>query len=463
MTVTCPLPAREGDVIAGKYRITRVLGAGAMGVVVAAEHIGLGRLVALKCLHSEACENEQAISRFMREGQVLAQIASPHVAQVLDVGTLTDGTPYLVMEYLEGSDFGALLKARGPLPISEAAGYLMQVCEGVAVAHANGIVHRDLKPSNLFLARSPDGEPIAKVLDFGISKSIASRGLEFASYDNTSTGALVGSPQYMSPEQIRNAKRVDLRTDIWSLGVILHELLTSSLPFKGESLAGILAAIAADRPVPIRAVRPDVSADLEAVILRCLSKDRDQRYASIGELARALKPFTVGEARHSVSRIERLLRGSSSVNPETDVTRQTESIATVPPWEDHPAPQLSRVTVWPAAAVVVLLLTGGAIWWALGSHGSAATSQIVTSSMVMPNDSAALRVAVVPPPGRSDAGALTKPERVASQAPAATPNAVPVRGPSHKVSSQREAVARPPAPVAPTPAAIDDEGTADRK
>jgi serine/threonine-protein kinase len=372
------------------------------------------------------------------------------------------------MEYLEGSDFGALLKARGPLTVAEAVGYIMQVCEGLAEVHASGIVHRDLKPSNLFLAAGNDGEPVVKVLDFGISKSIVSRGLEAASCDNTSTGALVGSPQYMSPEQIRNAKRVDLRTDIWALGVILHELLANSLPFRGESLAGILAAIAADRPIPIRAVRPDVSADLEAVILRCLAKDRNQRFGSIAEFARALKPFAVGEARRSVSRIERLWsRATPMFAAESVAPNQADTMsASLPPWEDHARRRPSLFVHWPRrAALAGLLLVGGAVFWALSARdGLTLRTAAPSSPLAAPQVTETIPLGSVLPrlPSAADAGAPQSVLTLSTSVPAVVAVPSPVRHPSGRAATAHELPTKKRPALVPAPG-LDDEGTADRK
>jgi hypothetical protein len=211
----------------------------------------------------------------------------------------------MVMEYLEGSDLGDVLQKRGPMPLPLAAGYVLEAMEAVAEAHALGMVHRDLKPSNLFLARRRDGSFIVKVLDFGISK--AAQDAHGPSASMTSTHAVMGSPLYMSPEQVRSSKDVDARADIWSLGVILHELLCGRTPFHGETMTAVLAMIAADPPPPLRTVRPDLSPAIEALVLRCLNKDRTQRFQNVAELAYALAPFAGPEAHAHVDRISKVL------------------------------------------------------------------------------------------------------------------------------------------------------------
>jgi serine/threonine-protein kinase len=279
----------EGQILAGKYRIERVLGAGGMGIVVAARHMQLEETVALKFLLPAALDNPEAVVRFAREARAAVKIKSEHVARVSDVGTLPNGVPYMVMEYLEGEDLAAWLKQRGALPIDQAVEFVLQACVAVADAHALGIVHRDLKPANLFCIRRSDGQLSIKVLDFGISKMTDSSGL--ASGSPTRTSALMGSPLYMSPEQMRSAKDVDAQTDIWALGVVLFELITGHPAFLGESVTDVAIKVANEQPPSVRSFRPDAPAGVEAVILRCLQKERRQRYRNVAELAFDLLPF----------------------------------------------------------------------------------------------------------------------------------------------------------------------------
>jgi serine/threonine protein kinase len=304
-------PTAVGEVLAGKYRVERVLGQGGMGVVVAATHLQLGQEVALKFLLPSACQIPEAVARFLREARAAVQIHSEHVARVIDVGTLENGAPFMVMEFLRGADLGGVLRARGPLPIIEAVDYVVQACEAIAEAHALGIVHRDLKPANLFLTHRVDGSPLVKVLDFGISKALRDP-LGGGSASLTATTAIMGSPQYMSPEQIRSSKDVDVRTDVWSLGIILHELLAGSSAFVSNTVPALLAMIVADPPTPIRQQRADVPPELEAVILRCLEKDRTRRFGSVAQLARSLAPFAPKGSRLHIDRISRILGDTGS-------------------------------------------------------------------------------------------------------------------------------------------------------
>ncbi len=253
-----------GDLLAGKYRIERVLGQGGMGVVVSAIHEALEERVALKFLLPEALSNKEAVARFTREARAAVKIRSEHVARVSDVGTLESGSPYMVMEYLQGSDLSQYLERSGPLPIEEALEYVLQACEALAEAHSLGIIHRDLKPANLFRTVRPDGTPAVKLLDFGISKVTA------ADQSMTQTSSMMGSPLYMAPEQMTSAKHVDARADVWALGIILHELLTAQVPFGGETVPELCAKILTQPPPPLRHMRPDAPAALERVILHCL-------------------------------------------------------------------------------------------------------------------------------------------------------------------------------------------------
>ncbi len=296
---------RPGDILAGKYRVERVLGAGGMGVVVAAHHIKLDEKVALKFLLPRGTRSDESVARFLREARAAVKIKSEHVARVIDVGELESGAPYMVMEYLEGSDLAAFLQQRGPLPVEQAVDFVLQACEAIADAHVLGIVHRDLKPANLFCIQRSDGSQSIKVLDFGISK-VTTPGA--AGHDMTRTSALMGSPLYMSPEQMTLSKGVDARTDIWALGVILFELLAGRPPFTAEAVTELAIKVANEPAPSVRAFRRSVPDGLAQVISTCLEKPRDRRFRTVAELAIALGDFAPKHARLSVQRVLGTLR-----------------------------------------------------------------------------------------------------------------------------------------------------------
>jgi serine/threonine protein kinase len=303
---------RRGEIISGKYRIEGILGEGAMGIVYSAHHMQLDEPVALKVLRHELAAYPDAVKRFTREARAAAKIKNEHVTRVFDIGELDSGTPYIVMESLEGEDLARWLAARGALRLEEAIAFVLQACEALAEAHVLGIVHRDLKPSNLFCSRRPDGALSVKVLDFGISKIAA---LASSPRDNgraSGSKGTVGSPFYMSPEQMQSASDVDHRTDIWALGVILFELLTTAVPFEGESLPEVCIKVATRPPRRLRELRSDLPQEVEATILTCLEKHPDDRFENLAAFAGSLFPFAGKGARLSIERIVQVSRKARS-------------------------------------------------------------------------------------------------------------------------------------------------------
>jgi eukaryotic-like serine/threonine-protein kinase len=304
-------PTSPGSVLAGKYRVERILGQGGMGVVVEAKHIALDERVALKFLLPEYAKHPEAATRFLREARAAVKIKSEHVARVSDVGTLETGAPYMVMEFLEGHDLSKLLELQGVLSVLDAVDYVIQGAEAITEAHSYGIVHRDLKPANLFLSKRPDGTPIVKVLDFGISKDKSS------GIDNlTKTTAAMGSALYMSPEQMQQTKSVDHRTDVYALGISLYELLAGKQPFFADTLPQLCAEILTGVPTPLRSLRTDVSEQLAAVIERAYARDRGYRFQSVAEFVVALAPFA---PPRSLSTIERAARMGGLQVPQSGV------------------------------------------------------------------------------------------------------------------------------------------------
>src|SRR5262245_49992376 len=276
---------KPGERFARKYTIVRLIASGGMGVVYEATHERLGSRVALKTLHARARQSSDIVARFEREARAAVALRGPHVARVFDVDVLPDGSPFMVMEYLEGRDLFDEMRDRTVLPTEEAVGYVLQACAAMSEAHRVGIVHRDLTPGNLFLANDAEGR-IVKVLDFGISK-VASE----ADGSVTSTHSTLGTPFYMSPEQVRSAKHVDARSDIWSLGTILYEMLAGRLPFPADNPSGPIPATAADPPTPLSSLRPELPRELTTAVMTALEKDPSRRFQQVEAFADAIAPY----------------------------------------------------------------------------------------------------------------------------------------------------------------------------
>jgi serine/threonine protein kinase len=329
-----PFPPAAGTTIGGRWVVEEVLGKGGMGVVVAATHVALRRRMAIKLLRPEFALSPEVVTRFTREARAAASLRSEHVVNVVDVGKLDSGVPYFVMDYLTGMDLGTLVQKHGPLGVDDVVDFALQTLETLAEAHRAGIVHRDLKPSNLFLTTREDDSGLIKVLDFGISKllgwEVTADGLV------TREGITLGSPFYVSPEQIRDASRVDARTDIWSLGAVMHELITGLPPFPYQDIPRLLRAICTERyRLPERDDLPDA---LYEILFQCLRKERSERFQNAQELARAFQPL-VRSASAQVS-IERILRTQKHAPEPVRVTPVPER----PSASTRPTPLLPSVT-----------------------------------------------------------------------------------------------------------------------
>lgn len=449
-------PVRVGEVVVDKYRIERALGIGGMGVVVAAKDLLLDRQVAIKFLLPKLAGSDTAVQRFVREARAATRISSEHVVRLLEIEKLPSGTPFFVMEYLEGCDLRTLLRERGALAPSLAVDYVLQAVQAVAEGHVKGIVHRDIKPGNLYLTHRADGTPLIKVLDFGIAKTAESDAAESTSL-TSSDDVRLGSPAYMPPEQLQNPRDVDTRSDIWSLGATLYELLCGRPPFEGSTYMDLasqvlskppLAFALQDTPSPL----PD---GLEQVVRRCLEKDRDARYANAAELATALARYGTADARMSLNRVGGMFASSSSFpaltraiavdasttncDPTLDVNEQSSKRG-----PDHrdtrdlngkPPNKVSRSMVVVAAAAVVI-------------------SAVVTLRPVPVGPSEALvgakqPVVVAPVPARA-AEAPKLAEKAAGVEPAPSVSALPHASPSTRGSK----VTKLPHTTATAPSAI---------
>jgi serine/threonine protein kinase len=338
-------PFQLGDVIAGKYRIEAVIGEGGMGVVAAAQHLRLEQLVAIKFVLPSMIGSRMVVERFLREARATVRLKSAHAARVLDVDTLESGVPYMVMEHLEGADLAQILRLHGPLPIDVASNYAIQACEAVAEAHSLGIIHRDIKPQNLFLTRGVGSSPLIKVLDFGISKTQGgyTSGL-------TNPHVMMGSPQFMAPEQMQSAPDLDGRADVWALGAVLFRLVSNELPFGAGPLPELCFNVVNGVPRPLAEVLPGAPPAFAAVIARCLERDPARRFATAGDLATALEPFAPPSVHRDVQRA-RMARPSMLSIPPASQEHLTSLNSS---WAPGPAPRARS----PWKVTVALVLAG---------------------------------------------------------------------------------------------------------
>lgn len=288
MNNSAAIPVHVGEIIASKYRVQRLLGMGGMGAVVAAEHLDLGEVRAIKFMLPAAAASAPAVERFLREARAASRLKSQHVARVYDIGRMDSGLPYIVMEFLEGADLKSILKTRNQLPVDVAVRYLSHACEAIGEAHALGIVHRDIKPANIFVTTGPRGDDCVKVLDFGIAKVTE----DPTAVQITRTQEAFGTPLYMSPEQMRSTRATDERTDVWSLGVLLYRMLVGREPFAGDTVTAVCSSVIADTPVRPSVARPDIPIEIEHVILKCLSKDPAGRFANAIQLGNSLADYS---------------------------------------------------------------------------------------------------------------------------------------------------------------------------
>jgi serine/threonine-protein kinase len=419
-----------GEVLAGKYKVERVLGAGGWGVVLAARNLQLGQRVAIKLLAREGTPDVRA--RMLREAQAAARIHSDHVVQVYDVGSTESDTPYIVMEYLEGQDLASLLQRSGAVPVALAVHWILQACEGLAAAQRHGIVHRDLKPANLFLERRTDGSARLKVLDFGIAKLPDVTGI-------TEAGGFMGSPAYMAPEQLLDPRDVDARTDVWGLGVVLYELLSAQRPFPAQAPLALFQQVREQAPPSLGLLCKDVPLSLSLVVERCLAKSRDDRWPGVGALARALAPFAPAQAAELIAGIERI---SSGGNEQLTLGSDASAV----PW---PLPA-SGVRL--AASAESDREPSGLAATLAGPHVLRSRLLLATllllgvAGLVLALRRTPSRVAVAPPAALTAAATSVD----SATAPAAAPQATPA-SPAPEV--RREPPARPPEQAPPEAAA----------
>jgi serine/threonine protein kinase len=416
-----------GTIFIDKYKIERQLGEGGMGVVFAATHIELADRVAIKVMRREVAGRADVVDRFVREARASVRLKGEHVARTFDVGRTADGLPYIVMEYLDGVDLMALVHARGRLPVGEVVDYVLQTCEAMAEAHAQTIVHRDIKPANLFVAQRPDGSPLVKVLDFGISKAL-DRDLQL-----TTSQAMLGTPAYMSPEQLRTSKDVDTRTDIWSLGVVMWELLSGAQPFAAASFGDLVVRVVTE---PAPSLGDFVPPALASVVARCLERDPAARFQTVADLASAIARFASNttDVASSVARTHNTFRRAAAATPVSGPHTPPIAQPRVLPAEElaattemtsngavHAVPTVARSSrrgwiVASIAAAVVGAVAIVALTRPSGSDAPAKASRVEAPPVAAPMaaDAAEVVTATAPldaaePPPPVDAGVATTP------------------------------------------------------
>ncbi len=319
-----PQQTNPGDILLGKYRVEEIIGIGGMGRVVKASHLYLQQPVAIKILLSNMAESSSTVARFLREAQATVKLRSEHIARVMDVGTLPDGVPFMVMEFLEGHDLNQILRHHGPQMPQAVVDLMLQACEGIAEAHALGIVHRDIKPSNFFVTHRPDGSSLLKILDFGISKTPA----EISELTGTQT--VIGTPTYMAPEQMKTARSTDPRSDIWSMGVVMYQMLAGRPPFEAETYAALVLMVGHEPPAPLHVPIPP---GLKDIVWRCLEKDPANRIQNAGELARMLAPYASDplSAQQHADRAMRILTARTNLPQYPQLAGMNPSAGVTPP------------------------------------------------------------------------------------------------------------------------------------
>jgi serine/threonine-protein kinase len=460
-TRTFLLPARRADKAAetgalldGRYRIVRLLGEGGMGSVYLASHVGLGRDVAIKFLHAELVSRDEVVGRFYREAQAAAAIRHKNIIEVFDVGVSPQGEPFLVMEYLEGESLAGLLKRVGPLNLGAACAVMEPVLQALHAAHRKGIIHRDLKPDNIFLAYQQGEPPVVKIIDFGISKFAQG---EFDKW-RTKTGSVMGTPAYMSPEQARGSAGLDHRTDIYSMGTILFEMLTGALPFAGSNFAEYLSAMLIDDPRAPQSVCAGFPAEAEPLVRKALAKNPDQRFQNAAEMLEALTALPSFDARQ-----ERLTLLASTIEIRGFAAGDLGQALSAPGRLADDKPVSSRFR----GAATAVLGAGPWRWVILGvalAAGAAAAVLWSSKSSRAPAPNAPITaqpapiVPVAPPPASSPPSppaALPVSPPAPPSEPAPSPRAEGAPASDEAAASEKKTKKRPRPATTDVPAAVE--------
>jgi serine/threonine protein kinase len=362
-----------GDIVAGKYRIEKRLGSGGMGTVFAARHTSTHRLFALKLLSASLSEDDEARVRFVREAKLAGAIDHPAVVRIYDIG-YHGASLYMVMDLLVGESLSDRLK-RGPLPVADAIRIMKGILEGVGAAHKKGIVHRDLKPENIFLCRTSEhGFPEPRILDFGVSKALV--GSEASVLALTKTGEILGTPLYMSPEQVQGAKDIDQRADIYALGVILYQMLSGETPFKAETFPGLIFEIISGEAKPLSQTTPGISAELNDVVMTAIALSQNDRFASVERLSQAIGPFGEGNAEQPVDYSKATESRRSSI-PDTPTPFKTEIETTVRTPSFFNKRSYIAIAAYLAVAIAIV---GTVAFYALGLRRAASPSGVMQTA-----------------------------------------------------------------------------------
>jgi serine/threonine-protein kinase len=450
-----------GDIIDGKYRIVRLIGEGGMGAVYEGENTRIHRRVAIKVLHAGVAEQAEAVARFEREAQAAGRIGSEHIVEVLDLGALQNGDRYLVMEYLDGDGLGGRIQARGRLAPAELYPIAHQLLEGLAAAHGAGIIHRDLKPDNVFLLRNRGGQAdFVKLLDFGISKFNQMSG--DSGFSMTRTGAVMGTPYYMAPEQAKGSREMDHRVDLYAVGVIMYEALTGQVPFSADTFNELLFKIVLEEPKPLAVVDPAIDAGFAAIVTKAMARDPAHRFQNARDFQQALGQWAAGQGPMLANalRVPSGSLGSSGMRQPPSPALGTGTPGT---WSHTSAnleagvdaiPKKSNTGLFVALGVVGLLVLGGGGFAAMSAMRDKKEPAAAASTADTANAAAEKverdRIAKLEA-DRADAEAATKKaeadraaaELARQQAEAAKPAASVAQTPT---AASRPAAARPAAP-----------------
>ncbi len=444
--------AQVGDIVGGKYRLDRRLGEGGMGTVFEAENVNTGRRVAVKVLHGEWVTRPEVVRRFMHEARATTAIAHPNIVEVFDLDTdAARGVVYIVQELLLGETLEAYLAVQPErrMSVASALEVLLPLMSALVVAHGRGIVHRDIKPANIFLVRGRTGEMVPKLIDFGIAKDVS---VSVHSPHNTQAGLALGTPSYMSPEQVAGLTDIDAQSDVWSLGVLLYEMLSGRLPYEASNANLILGKILYESPTPLDSLQPGLSSGVREIVHNCLQRDRAQRFRSVRAMLAAVleleeRPIDLRPEMLSRTELERSSRPTSptvaipelAIAPAALASQTIEAVSRDLRQESAPH-RLSRRGVWVAGAFGMVGLAL-AVGWLMREPSTprsmtAVSGPVSVSAMPAPN-----RVRRSPP--------VSPPGPVLAASPLVSPPAAPIQIP-RATNSARGPASRPTSPVVRT-------------